>query len=202
MRFKKYLNESEKEFWDKIYKDGEDHWVDKNPSNLTKQVINTFKEFDNVLEIGCAAGIDTFLLAQHTKNKIIGIDIADKAIEIAKENLKKQDKKIQNKIIFETGDAEKLKYKDNQFDFLYSLSVLHSTDIKKSLAEVNRVLSDNSSAVIYVYIGKGKEEIDKSLFVDTCKKYFSITKEKEINLKDSDGDKHKAMIVFLEKGDK
>lgn len=201
MKFKEFVDESEEAFWKSIYKEGEDHWTNKNPSNLTKSVISKFDKLGNVLEIGCAAGIDTFLLAT-ASDSVVGIDIVPKAIDIASANLKNQPRGIQKKIIFEVGDAEKLKYKDGQFDFVYSLSVLHSTDISKSLKEVNRVLSDKGKAVIYVFIGSDSDTVDRKKFLDICKEHFTLVSSKDITAKkDSSGDKHDALIVWLEKGE-
>ena len=201
MRLIKYINESEKEFWRKIYKDDKTHWLDKNVSNLTKKVVSKYKEFNNVLEIGCAGGIDTFYLSKFTNNSIIGIDIIEDAIKEASKNLKNQPKDMQKKVSFEIGDAEKLRFKDKSFDFVYSLSVLHSTDINKSLKEVNRVLIPNGKSVIYVFIN-GKEGIDKTKFLEVCEKFFKITDKNIIKKKDESEDKHTALIVFLEKKEK
>jgi ubiquinone/menaquinone biosynthesis C-methylase UbiE len=198
-RLLKFINESEKEFWEDVYDSDEDHWTEKEVSRLTKAAVNKYGDFNNVLEIGCAAGIDTFYLAQHAK-KVIGIDIVKDVINIANENLKKQPQKIRNKITFEVGDAEKLKYESSSFDFVYSLSVLHSTDFKKSLKEVRRVLSDDGNAVIYVYVGgnTGDKIANKDDFKKECKKYFDIEKENEVETKkDAGGDYHIALILFL-----
>lgn len=192
------LLETEQKFWDTIYKDKEAHWIDKNPSNLAKKAISKYDKFDKVLEIGCGAGIDTFLLAT-VANKITGIDLVSNAVDLAKKNLEKQPKDIKSKITFEVGDAEKLKYQDSEFDFVYSLSVLHSTDVNKSLKEVARVLKDDGKAVIYVYVGKDKEEIDEELFLNTCNKFFDIESKNKVDLKDKANDKHTALIVFLTK---
>jgi ubiquinone/menaquinone biosynthesis C-methylase UbiE len=197
MKFKKYIKESEKEFWNKVYKEGEHHWMDKKPSNLTRKVINKYKNLGNVLEIGCAAGIDTVVLATAAKS-VIGIDIVKDAVDTAKENLTKCTESIRSKVKYEEGDAEKLKYDDNQFDFVYSLSVLHSTDVEKSLKEIRRVLNDKGKAVIYVYIGDKQEEINKDHFLKVSSKYFKITNRNEIDITDKGKDKHKALIVNLE----
>jgi len=199
MRLLNFINESEKEFWEDVYNSDDDHWVDKEVSRLTKSVVNKYGNFNNVLEIGCAAGIDTFYLAQYSK-KVIGIDIVADVIKLANNNLKKQNKTIQSRIKFDIGDAEKLKYNDKQFDFVYSLSVLHSTDYKKSLKEVRRVLTDDGNAVIYVYIGGNTDDkvANKDDFIKECEKYFDIEKKTEIETKkDAGGNYHKALILFL-----
>lgn len=186
---------SKKEFWKKIYDNKETHWLKKEVSILTKDVVKKYGPFKNILEIGSAGGIDTFYLAKHTK-RIIGIDIVEDAIKIADLRLKKQNKDIRKKIKFQIGDAEKLKFPDTTFDFVYSLSVLHSTDISKSLKEVHRVLTEDGHAVLYVFIGKKK--LNKDHFLSVCKKYFIIEDENITNVKDKK-EKHKALIVFLRK---
>jgi ubiquinone/menaquinone biosynthesis C-methylase UbiE len=200
MRYLHYIIETEKEFWQKIYNSEEDHWVNKEVSRLTKKAVKVFGPFKSVLEIGCAAGIDTFYLARYSKS-IIGIDIIQDVIDIANNNLKKQSKSIKSKIIFEIGDAEKLKYNDKQFDFVYSLSVLHSTDIKKSLKEIRRVLIDTGKSVIYVYIKSNTKDkvVNKEEFLSLCYDYFNILSQSEVETKKDDGgNNHVALIVFLE----
>jgi len=192
----KEVQSSEKKFWAEVYEEDEAHWTDKEVSKLTKSIVKKYGSFKNILEIGCAAGIDTFYLAKYTNNKIIGIDIISDIINQAV-NLKKQSKNLQNKITFEIGDAEKLKYDNESFDFVYSLSVLHTTDINKSLSEINRVLTKNGNAVIYIFID---EELNKNKFLDICKKYFNINQQEIVSVKHDDGgDKHKALITYLEK---
>jgi len=199
---KDVLYESDKKFWKDIYDKEEDHWVNKEPSNLTKKIIIRYDKFDKigkVLEIGCAAGIDTFILAT-IANKVVGIDIVPEAIKIAKENLKEQPKKIRDRVTFKVGDAEHLDFKDGEFNFVYSLSVLHTTNINKSLKEIRRVLDDDDGkAVIYVFIGKGDKELSPKEFIFACEKYFNIVEEPEkIKVKKDKEDDHTAMIVHLE----
>jgi ubiquinone/menaquinone biosynthesis C-methylase UbiE len=191
---------SEKKFWEKIYKEDETHWLDKDVSKLTKDAVKRYGPFKNILEIGSAGGIDTFYLAKHTQ-KIIGIDLVEDAVETAKQNLKNQSDKVKEKVKFQVGDVEKLKFPDSHFDFIYSLSVLHSTNISKSLKEIHRVLTDDGHAVLYVFIGKGKEKVVKNHFLDVCKEYFTVEDQEEVAFQDKEDkhekENHKALIVFL-----
>lgn len=197
--------ESEKKFWTDVYEEDEAHWIDKDVSNLTKAAVKKYGDFKNVLEIGCAAGIDTFYLAKHSE-RIVGIDIVEDVVKIAKKNLKQQPKEIREKIKFEVGDAEKLRFKDAQFDFVYSLSVLHSTNVNKSLKEVRRVLSDEGHAVIYVYVGGDGGDLiaDNDKFIGVCEKYFIVEKREAVKIKSDGEDKHKheALIVYLKTKEK
>jgi len=196
-----YLFEAEKIFWNEIYKKDSAHWIDKTISNLTKYTCKKYGPFKNVLEVGCAAGVDTFYLAQYTSNQVIGIDIVLKAIELAKKNLAEQPEEIQKKVILEIGNVENLKYNNNYFDFVYSLSVLHSTDINKSFKEIRRVLTNDGKTVIYSYINEEEHKriYSEKDFIDVSSKYFKIlnSSTKEVS-SDAGGDKHTAFILELQ----
>lgn len=188
---------SDKKFWTGVYQGEAPEWTKKRPSNLTRYAISKYKPLGKVLEIGSAVGIDSFFLAT-VADSVIGIDIVDKAVAQAKKNLEDQSKSIQNKVTFEVGDAEKLKFDDNSFDFVFSLSVLHDTDITKSLAEINRVLSPKGKAIIYVYI-KGERKTSEKEFIDESIKYFTILDKSLKDTTDSTGAKRTALIVELER---
>ena len=187
---------SDKKFWTGVYQGEGPEWTKKKPSNLTRYVISKYKPLGKVLEIGSAAGIDSFLLAT-VADSVIGIDIVDEAVAQAKKNLKDQSKSIQDKVKFEVGDAEKLRFNDNSFDFVFSLSVLHDTNITKSLAEINRVLSPEGRAVIYAYV-KGERKTSEKEFIDECGKYFTILDKTLKSTTDSTGKERVALIVELE----
>jgi ubiquinone/menaquinone biosynthesis C-methylase UbiE len=193
------LVESELKFWKNVYKSDEAHWLDKSPSNLAKKVVKKYAPLGLVLEVGCAAGIDTFFLATSC-DKIIGIDLVPQVVATAKENLTNQDETIKKRVSLEVGDVENLRFKDESFDLVYSLSVFHSTEIQKSLSETFRVLRKGGKAVIYVYVGKKKEEIDKDYFIKTCEGKFTIIDQSEFKIdQDAGNDSHTALIVWLEK---
>ena len=75
-----------------------------------------FKKYINkdskILDLGCGAGRTTINLFKNGYTNIIGLDIADKLIEFAKEYSKKNSLDID----FVVGDATKLNYEDNTFD--------------------------------------------------------------------------------------
>lgn len=97
---------------------------------------NSIKKISNdklVLEIGCSVGswpernADVF-------NAYIGIDIADIAIEVARE------KNIRNSS-FKVCDAHTLPFEDSKFDVIVVNSLLHHLDLMSALPEINRVLA-------------------------------------------------------------
>lgn len=137
--------------WAKAYEEGTPHWAEgQDPSSLAPQLLEMFgKESGNViLEIGVGNGRDSIFFARKG-NKVTGIDIAPGAIEMAKKNAHSAG--VLDRIIFQVGDAEQLQFKNASFDGVYSISVLHATDLKLSLKEIARVLRHDSKAILYLY---------------------------------------------------
>jgi ubiquinone/menaquinone biosynthesis C-methylase UbiE len=96
-----------------------------------------------ILDIGCGGGIHAKLLAAKGA-KVIGIDNVPKSIELAKIESPKSK--------FFVGDVEKLPFKSNQFDIVFSAMVIgHLKNWNKVLGEVNRVLKKNGTFVFSVH---------------------------------------------------
>ena len=70
------------------------------------------KKSDKILDLGCGAGRTTINLFRNGYYNIIGLDIADKLIDFAKNYSKENNLDIN----FEVGDATKINYGDNIFD--------------------------------------------------------------------------------------
>jgi ubiquinone/menaquinone biosynthesis C-methylase UbiE len=100
-----------------------------------------------VLEIGCGSGPATCLFAKAGAD-ITSVDITTKAVEITKRNLKLQ--KLRADVY--QADAEKLKFKDNYFDYLFSWGVLHhSKNTLNAFDQVSRVMKNGAEGLIMVY---------------------------------------------------
>ena len=100
-----------------------------------------------LLEIGCGMGDDT---AQWAKRgmKVTAIDLTEPAVECTRKRL--QACGLQAEV--RTGNAERLDFPDNTFDFVYSFGVLHhSPDTPKTIEEVRRVLKPGGRALIMLY---------------------------------------------------
>jgi len=146
--------------WVRAYEEGVPHWAeDRTPSPLAEQFL---KMFDNgsgnkILEIGVGNGRDSIYFA--TKgNNVTGIDIVGSAIDLAIKNAELTG--LADKLDLRVGNAEKLEFGDSSFDGVYSVSVLHATDLDLSLKEIARVLKNGGKAMIYLYEkteSKGKE---------------------------------------------
>lgn len=139
------------EDWAKAYKEGTPHWAkSQEPSVFAPQLFEMLgKESGNkILEIGAGDGRDSIFFAGKG-NEVTGIDIAPGAVEMAKKNA--QSAGVLDRITFQVGDAEKLQFKDASFDGVFSISVLHATDLNLSLKEIARVLRHGGKAIIYLY---------------------------------------------------
>jgi ubiquinone/menaquinone biosynthesis C-methylase UbiE len=108
------------------------------------------KDFFNkdVLEIGIGMGSDHYRIYKFKPKTLTGIDLTERAIK----NTKKRFKIMKAKSNLKIDNAEKLNFKDETFDTVYSWGVLHhSADTAKCFEEVQRVLRPNGVAKIMIY---------------------------------------------------
>jgi ubiquinone/menaquinone biosynthesis C-methylase UbiE len=108
-----------------------------------------FDQFAGVslLEIGCGMGSD---LLQFARGGALctGIDLTPRSIEITRHRFALYDQKASLMI----SDSERLPFKSNSFDVVYSNGVLHHTpDTEGAIQEVHRVLRPGGVAKIMLY---------------------------------------------------
>jgi trans-aconitate 2-methyltransferase len=109
------------------------------------------KKTDNILEIGCGIGTQTGLLAEYTKGfgKITAIDISEKSVEYAKNDLKKF-----NNVNFLTGDIVEMKLDfNNKFDVVILPDVIEHVPIEnhyKLFAILRLLLKDAGFIIIHI----------------------------------------------------
>ncbi len=91
-----------------------------------KILVEFVKPFGEVLDLGCGTGF----VSQHLKDcRVVGLDIS-------KEMVKAYRERFGTGVI---GNAEKLPFKDESFDFVLSNFSLHWTNWKRSIGEALRV---------------------------------------------------------------
>ena len=94
----------------------------------------------SILDLGCGEGSRLNYLFSKNR-KIVGIDISDTAIELAK--------KVYPKIKFIKADLERVPLKEKSFDLVYSAYVLeHLSKPSKVLSEAIRLTSDKGFLVL------------------------------------------------------
>jgi len=129
--------------WEDTYKK-KPHWATGKSSVIDKffLIAEKFNLKGKVLDIGCGTGEKTSLIAK--KFDTTGIDISKTAIKKAK-------KKYKN-IRFKAENAEKLSFKSNSFDAVFSNAVLQFTDLRKSAKEIFRILKPNGIACLSIIV--------------------------------------------------
>ncbi len=104
------------------------------------------KPSSSVLDVGCAKGFFLFDLKKKVPNiKIKGIDISKYAIKNSK-------KEVSNSLV--VGSADKLPFKDKEFDYVISVNTVHNLPInkcKKAIKEIIRVSKKKSFITVDAY---------------------------------------------------
>lgn len=91
-----------------------------------------------VLDLGCGSGWATRTIADHvTSGQVVGIDISDEMIALARESSSKY-----SNVTFQIGSAEKLDFRNGEFTHVFSMeSIYYYGDMLAALREVQRVLT-------------------------------------------------------------
>jgi len=124
------------------------------------------------------------------------IDISSASISLAKKLARKHG--VTKKCHFQTMTAENLKFKKEQFDYIFGNGVLHHIDLKKSAPEIHRVLKKSGKAIfieplaynpvinVYRYIAKeARTPTEKPLTfqqINMLKKNFSRVRHREFEM--------------------
>lgn len=142
------------------------------PKNYAHFCQEALDEHDNgvVLDAGCGSLVFTAKVYANAANKeIILLDRSLGMLKKAKERLIKLTGKIPNNIVLIQGDIFDLPFKNNVFDTVISVGVLHMFDNKKDLLdELRRVKKKNAklymtSLVANNWLGKKyMEELSKA----------------------------------------
>ena len=154
-------------------------------------LIKKFKKIKNknflknniTLDLGCGFGSSSVLLSNYSK-KVYAIDISEKSVAGTKKNLKFFSKK---KVVVKKLDAEKLDFKSNFFDYIYSWGVIHHSNkphiiyqnIYKTLKKGGKLffMVYNKYSIRYYFLGLYylffKLKILRGYDLDTVQKFFT-----------------------------
>ena len=100
-----------------------------------------------VLDVATGTGDLAIELIKTNANEIVGVDISEEMLKIGINKVK--NRKLNNTIIMEIGDSEKLSYPDNYFDAAtVAFGVRNFENLDKGLSEIRRVLRTGGNLVI------------------------------------------------------
>ena len=143
-----------------------------------------------VLDIGSGLGGVALKLAKENNCKVIGVDVEDLVIKIARENLKKEN--IEEKVKFKKClNLDELD--DKNFDIVYSKeSILHVKDKNKLFKEIYNKLANGGELIIVDWFHREEKysnEMEKFLKFDGLQMYLTKIDHylkilKEIGFKD------------------
>lgn len=111
-------------------------------------------EGEVALDYGCGPGNDLTGLALYSgARKLIGVDVSEKALELAGRRLSLHGVDAQRVQLLHVADAEpRLPLEDESVDYAQSLGVIHHTsDPGAVLADIRRVLRPGAAARVMVY---------------------------------------------------
>lgn len=131
------------------YNEHAEEYAGKVKSKFHRDDLKQFKKYlpeqAHVLDAGCAAGRDSQLL-QAMGLKVVGVDLSQKLIEIAR--------KENSNIKFVEANLLKLPFSKESFDGIWaSASLVHleaKAQVKQALSEFNRVLV--SDGIVYLCV--------------------------------------------------
>ncbi|WP_313340162.1 class I SAM-dependent methyltransferase [Sedimentibacter sp.] len=135
--------------WDRMaeayeqFTSGEDSYSSKIEWPCIQKMLPDLSE-KSVIDLGCGTGRFTFLLENKNPAKIIGIDLSDDMLKLAKAKAKK----IASTAVFYKGDISK-SFTDEKFDFIFSSTVSHYIkDLNKLFSNIYDMLKPDGICVI------------------------------------------------------
>jgi len=114
-----------------------------------KKLVDMLSELHpaRILDVATGTGDLAIAMARLDPGQIVGIDISEKMLEIAR--LKVIEKGLQEIISFTRGDAERIPFSDGAFDAVtVAFGVRNYEDLIKGLTEMKRVLRPGGTMLI------------------------------------------------------
>jgi ubiquinone/menaquinone biosynthesis C-methylase UbiE len=109
----------------------------------------------SVLEIGCGIGLDSYTMVQHGLS-VNAMDLTFIGVKTAYARFNSEG--LNPNLV--VGNAEKIAFPENAFDYVYSFGVLHHiSDTQQGIDEVYRVLRKGGEAKIMLYNRRSLNEL-------------------------------------------
>jgi SAM-dependent methyltransferase len=91
-----------------------------------------------VLDYGCGNGIHSAFPIKVGAERVVGIDLSEKSLDIAKERTREAG--VADRVEFKVMDCENLEFSPGSFDIILDGGTFSSLDLEKALPELARVL--------------------------------------------------------------
>lgn len=102
---------------------------------------------NNILDIATGTGDMAILFSKTEAKSIVGVDISEGMLNVAKEKIAKLN--LQDRIKTEIQNSEDLKYSDHSFDAVsVTYGIRNFENLSKGLSEIHRVLNEGGVLVI------------------------------------------------------
>lgn len=163
--------------YDAWYTHKKGSFVDKVETDLAFKLIK-IKEGMKILDVGCGTGNFSVKLAK-MGCKVTGIDISNEMLNIARKKSKEQNLDIE----FLNMDLNNLKFDDNSFDAVLSMTAFEFIqDAPKALEELFRIVKKDGQILIGVIAGNSSwsELYQSEPFQDTVFKFAKFRTLEEI----------------------
>ena len=100
-----------------------------------------------VLDVATGTGDLAIAVQKGTGAEVVGLDLSQQMLNVGIDKIKKPN--LNQKISMQKGDAENLPFEDNKFDAVsVAFGVRNFENLEKGLAELRRVVKENSSVYI------------------------------------------------------
>lgn len=121
-----------------------------NPSSLSSfgflyELLERYSKDKLVLDYGCGNGIHSFAPLRFGAKKVIGVDLSEKSLEMARERAKREG--LEDKVEFIRMDCEKLDFPNGYFDLILDGGTFSSLDFNRAIVELRRVLKKDGILV-------------------------------------------------------
>ncbi|MBA7593125.1 2-methoxy-6-polyprenyl-1,4-benzoquinol methylase [subsurface metagenome] len=145
-------------------------WLVHLPADVVK---DTNPKGKIVLDAGTGKGRFAIAFAKGGAERVIAVDISPVMLKLAREEAEKEG--VLDKISFEIGDVESLKYPDNHFDIACCMATtMHLPYPSKAISELKRVCKVGGLVVVDASINEKPKQGDywKSFTEDEFLKLF------------------------------
>jgi len=122
-------------------------------------ITKSYPLYGNILELGTGKGYFALALAKEGYN-FTSIDISEQEQTFARLNIRHYG--YEKKVNFQIEDAQKLSFKDGEFDIVFCVNMFHHLkDPLKVTEELIRVVSAKGKIILSDFSKKGLELVDK-----------------------------------------